>query len=74
MSARLVKLKLIRDCIPRSLKTLYNAHSAGRLSWLTRVGPDGRRSRDLWVDQAALTQWAADEGISLQLHKGAGRS
>jgi hypothetical protein len=71
MSTRLIKLKLIRDAIPRSLKTLYNAHSSGRLGWLTRVGPDGRRGRDLWVDQDGLVQWASDEGINLQLQKGA---
>lgn len=62
---RRVRLGAVEAAIPRGLKTIYNAHSAGRLPWASRVNNEGRRTRNIWVDLDLLQQWAADEGISL---------
>lgn len=53
--------------IPLELKTIYNGHSSGRLPWVSRSGPDGRRTRELWVDVSLLEDWAAARGISINV-------
>ena len=60
-------LASVAHCIPLELKTIYNAHSAGRLPWLTRIGPEGRRTRELWVNIELLGNWAEARGMSITL-------
>ncbi len=61
----MVKLSLVKQHIHRALGSIYNDHSRGRITWLTRVGPDGRRTRDAWVILPSLRVWANSEGVGL---------
>lgn len=67
MTARLVPLSRVRNSIPLSLGSLYNARRDGRLPWLQRLGPEGRRGRKLWVDLDELAAWARLRGWKLDL-------
>lgn len=62
-----VTLACVAHALPFSSQTVYNAHSQGRWTWLSRVGPDGRRSRELWVDLPSLNIWAAERGQKINL-------
>jgi hypothetical protein len=53
--------------LPFSLKTIYNGHSAGRFPWVSRYSPEGRKTRELWVDIEALKAWAEARGYSLDV-------
>lgn len=63
----LMLLASVLDGIPVGLKTLYNGHSAGKYNWLTRIGPGGRRTRELWVNVPKLEQWAQARGLPLNI-------
>lgn len=68
----LCTLASVAHSIPFEIKTLYNAHSAGRLPWLTRTGPEGRRTRELWVIVELFNAWAAARGMSITLNEKGG--
>lgn len=60
--SQLRTLKSLSHMLPFASQTLYNGHRRGRYPWLTRNGPDGRRTRDLWVDLEKLRAWADARG------------
>jgi hypothetical protein len=63
MSARLlVELHRVQDSLPLALSTIYSQTSRGNWNWATRIGPDGRRGRRLWVDVDALEAWMRIRG------------
>lgn len=64
---RLVCTSELDSSFPFSAQTLYNARSTGRYAWLSRLGPDNRRGRRLWIDAAAFNYWAACRGIRYRL-------
>ncbi len=66
---RRVQLARVVHALPYAVGTLYNCHSNGRLPWLSRIGPEGRRTRELWVDLDALAPWAEARGLWLRLGK-----
>lgn len=57
-----VELHRVKDSIPLSLQSIYSQRSRGKIDWVTRDGPDGRRSRHLWVDVLSLQAWAVNRG------------
>ena len=64
-SPELVLLARMRAYIPLELQSIYNLHARGACPWLTRIGPEGRRTRDLWVKVPELQAWAAARGLRL---------
>ena len=62
MNARaLIRMNEALDVLPFSQATLYTHRCRGKLKWLTRVGPHGHRTRELWIDvQSAITWWCID--------------
>ena len=62
---RRLRLKDCRSDIPFGLQTIYNRRSLGQIDWLSRVGPRGKKTRDLWVDVQACKEWARWEGVTL---------
>jgi hypothetical protein len=66
-SPRLVELYRVQDALPVSLSSIYSQVCRGNWTWATRIGPDGRRGRRLWVDIDALGEWAQTRGLSLDL-------
>lgn len=60
-------LSRVAHALPFAGQTLYNGHSQGRWPWLSRVGPAGRRTRELWVDLPALSAWASARGQKINL-------
>jgi hypothetical protein len=65
-----VTLATVLADLPFALGTCYQAHKHGRWPWLTRTSPEGRRTRELWVDVPALLNWAAARGLRLNLEGG----
>lgn len=63
--ARRVMLAKVRHFIPLELESLYKGRCAGRLSWLTRENPEGRRDRSLWVLVDEYDRWAIPRGLPL---------
>lgn len=61
----LPKITLARAAqhLPFELGTLYNGHAKGRFPFLSRVGPEGRKTRELWVDVPAATDWLEARGF-----------
>jgi hypothetical protein len=45
-----------------SIDSLRKAAQRGRVDWLTRTGPDGRRTRHLWIAVARCREWLAARG------------
>lgn len=72
---RKIRLSKCKDHIPRSLQTIYNQRNLGIVDWLDRIGPQGRKTRYLWVDVEKCKEWARCEdvtlGPTLTLHEGA---
>lgn len=64
-SLRLVLLQKVQNHIPRSLSALYKGRHFGRLPWLTRENPEGRRDGNLWVEVEGYDRWAAPRGFPL---------
>jgi len=64
---RLVQLHQVQDALPVSLASIYSQTSRGNWKWATRIGPDGRRGRRLWVDLDALASWSQARGWRLAL-------
>ena len=62
---RLVLLQAVGHLIPRAPGTIYKDHSRGRLPWLTRVNPEGRRDGNLWVLVEDYDRWATPRGLLL---------
>lgn len=62
---RLVLLQAVGHLIPRAAGTIYKDHSRGRLPWLTRTNPEGRRDANLWVQVETYDGWAASRGLPL---------
>lgn len=50
------------NALPAAIDTVYENRSNGRWPWLTRVGPHGRRSRDLWIVVSEASSWWIDDG------------
>lgn len=63
LSARRVVLAKVLSLIPLARSTIYKDHSRGRLPWLTREDPEGRRGKVLWVLVDAYDQWAIPRGL-----------
>ncbi len=60
---RLVPLDEVLHAIPRTINTIYAYSARGRWSsWVTRVGPDGRRTKHLWVNVPAAIEFWRIEG------------
>lgn len=50
MSAGLrIPLSIALDALPRGAAGIYVDRARGRCEWVTRIGPHGRRTRELWV-------------------------
>jgi len=64
-SPRLVLFQRVRHHIPRSESAIYKGHHFGRLPWLTRENPEGRRDGNLWVEIDGYDRWAAPRGFPL---------
>jgi hypothetical protein len=65
-ASRLVELVKVQDVLPISLASIYSQTCRGKWTWATRIGPDGRRGRRLWVDMDALAEWASSRGWQLK--------
>lgn len=65
MSSEKMRLGRCCDDIPLALQSIYNGRSKGRIDWLTREGPTGRKTRDLWVDVPRCREWAKAQGLTL---------
>lgn len=57
----------VAHALPFTTQTIYNYHRLGMLPWLSRVSPEGRRTRALWVDVDSLTSWARARGLSINI-------
>lgn len=56
------KVTLKSANLPLALCTYYQWHSRRKVNWLSRIDPEGRRGRDLWVDVDEYNEWAAPRG------------
>lgn len=65
-------LQRVAHALPMASQTIYNNHQLGRLPWLSRVSPEGRRTRELWVDLDLLSAWARARGLSININIGGG--
>lgn len=63
-----VTLKTVAHLLPFSQQAIYNGRCKNRWAWLSRVSPDGRKTRELWVDLPALARWAAERGLGLKIN------
>lgn len=70
------KITLARalHALPFEAGTLYNGHSKGRFPFLSRTSPDGRKTRELWLDVPAATEWLEARGFSGFTFTGGGKS
>ena len=50
------------DAIPAAACTIYENSRSGRWPWLTRVGPSGRRDRNLWINVGDAVEWWLADG------------
>lgn len=50
------------DVIPAAVSTIYENSKSGRWPWVTRVGPGGRRDRNLWIDIGPAVEWWVADG------------
>lgn len=62
-----VTLSSVLDSLPFALGTCYQAHSKKRWDWLSRTSPEGRRTRELWVDVKGLMDWSAARGMTIRI-------
>lgn len=62
MSARFVPLARVSHAIPLSLSCVYKGARVGRLPFLSRVGPEGRRTREWWCDLEMMAAYAQSRG------------
>ena len=70
-----IRLHEALHVLPLSLATIYTQHCKGRLPWLTRVGPHGHRTRELWINVPTAVQWWRIDGkphVAHLLHEIAG--
>ncbi len=63
-----VILNQVLHALPFSIQTIYNGHRHGRWPWLSRMGPNGRRTRKLWVDLPVLLDWARARGQKININ------
>ena len=49
--------------IPVTVWTLYSWRHKKRVCWLTRVDPDGRRGRELWIHVPTAAEWWRARGL-----------
>lgn len=63
----LVLLARLLDVLPYEAQSIYNLRARGGAPWLTRIGPEGRRTRALWVKVPELQAWAAARGLRIPL-------
>jgi hypothetical protein len=59
------KITLARavQSMPFEIGTLYNGHNKGRFPFLSRVSPEGRKTKEIWVDVPAATEWLEARGF-----------
>lgn len=71
-----MKITLARAlyALPLERVTYYKGHLAGRFPFLTREGPEGRRTRELWVDIQLAEAWMAARGLTFKLSQGGGKN
>ena len=60
-----VMLARVAHLVPFEISSIYKAHHAGRLPWLTRENPEGRRDRTLWVLIDEYDRWSEPRGLPL---------
>lgn len=60
-----VMLARVAHLVPLELGSIYKAHHARRLPWLTRENPEGRRDRSLWVLVDEYDRWSEPRGLPL---------
>lgn len=65
-----ITLSRVADKLPLATQTIYNSHRLGMLPWLSRISPEGRRTRELWVDLDALSAWARARGLNINIGGG----
>ena len=61
-TAASLRLSVALEALPLGADSAYENHAKGRWPWLSRVGPDGSRGRDLWVDVDMAASWFIDQG------------
>jgi hypothetical protein len=66
---KLVTLARVTHSIPLSTSCIYKGARAGRLPFLSRLGPEGRRTREWWVDVDMLAAFAQARGWPLDLSR-----
>lgn len=57
-----VREALAEGAICAAEDTVYGNRRTGRWPWLTRVGPSGRKGRDLWIVVDQAVQWWLEQG------------
>ena len=57
-----VKEALADGAICAAEDTVYDNRRTGRWPWLTRVGPEGRHGRDLWIVINEAVLWFLQRG------------
>jgi hypothetical protein len=73
-AAQKITLARALHALPLDLATYYKGHGAGRFPFITREGPEGRRTRELWVDIPAAEAWLASRGMTFKLNQGGGKN
>lgn len=73
MIADLRLLTRVKDQLHCSPSSLHSGFSRGRYPFLTRLDPQGRRGRDLWVDINSYNNWAAERGYPARIETGGQR-
>lgn len=48
--------------LPAAIDTIYDNHRKGRWPWLTRLDPEGRRGRALWIVVSDAAAWFVADG------------
>lgn len=62
MRTHLIPLSAVDYRFPFTVASVYSGHSKGRYGWLTRVGPNGRIGKILWIDIPAFNKFCHDTG------------
>lgn len=73
MTADLRLLKRVQDQLHCSPSSIHSGFSRGRYPFLTRLDPQGRRGRELWVNVELFNNWAAERGYSARIEMGGQR-
>lgn len=51
--------------LPAEQQTIYKWSSKKIVDWLGRLGPDGHKGRELWIDVQKYNLWAEPRGLKL---------